>query len=196
MTEYVHLISSFFFVRSLLVFFPPGSQFQRNLQLIKIGKFLFILRSSRPEYTDTVCGKHLRVKCSSKREKKIIDDEQEKGKTAQQNFCGIGKFLWINKMKNELNDCAHTHTYIMELCKTVNGKGSLKFLFPLTLNLIGFFRVRKQTDGSLCFRMNKLHDVRNAMRCNAIVIGYAVHILCKIDAFCAVYNFLSSSSRL
>lgn len=49
MTEYVHLISSSSSVR-FVVGFLPESQLERNLQLIKIGKFLFIFRSSRPEY--------------------------------------------------------------------------------------------------------------------------------------------------
>lgn len=92
-------------------------------------------------------------------------------------------------MKNELNDCALSHIHLNRAVQDDGREAKFKiFVLSLTLNLIGFFRVRKQTE-SLRFASKRTNFTMSKMRCDAIVIGYAVHIHCKIDAFCTVYNF-------
>lgn len=59
--------------------------------------------------------------------------------------------------------------------------------FHIKLNWI-FSSAKTNRIASLCIQPNKLYDVQNAMRSDAIVIGYAVHIHHKIDAICTVYN--------
>lgn len=182
-------------------FFLPGSQLERNLQLIKIGKFLFIFRSSRPEYMripyiqEEKRANTYETNVAAKKKKKTNDGRwwTRKGKTAaQQNFCRIGEFLWINKMKNELNDCVLSHIHLNRAVQDDGREAKFEiFVLSHTLNLIGFFRVRKQTE-SLRFASKRTNFTMSKMRCDAIVIGYAVHIHCKIDAFCTVYNYFFS----
>lgn len=90
------------FVGSLsLVFFSLRSQLERNLQLIEIGKFLFIFRSARPEYIRMRCIQEkngantyeTNVAATKKIKLKMVDDEQEKGKQLNKNFAELVNFF-------------------------------------------------------------------------------------------------------
>lgn len=130
-------------------------------------------------------------------QKKAVDDEQEMGTTTQQNFCRIGKFLWINRMKNELNDCAMcTDTYIKMYIQQSCVRGDEKFKIfvhsHIKLNWI-FSSAKTNRIASLPNEQTLLCPKRrcDAMQCNRNWICSSHFSVKSMHFVQFIYNFFS-----